>query len=108
MNSTTVNNYHYSQHVQQHQQQVEEEEEYDDFGYSSPSSSAFESCSSVLTDDSTVVSCTSSIKEDALMEEYVSLNESQDLNCLLYPSLTIPFHESLSYNILKLYQVRTK
>lgn len=67
----------------------EEEEDY------SPSSSTFESCSSDVTDDSTVVSTVSSscIKEDH-REDY-----------LIFPPITLSFHESLSFDMLKLYQV---
>jgi hypothetical protein len=67
---------------------TDNEEEEEDYDYSTPGSSAFESCASDLTDDS---SCSSIIirKEDYL----------------LYPPLVPSFHESLSYNILKLYQV---
>jgi hypothetical protein len=67
-----------------------EEEDY------SPSSSAFESCTSDLTDDSTVVSTTSStnIKQDHL-EDY-----------LIFPPITLSFHESLSFDMLRLYQVK--
>lgn len=72
----------------------EEEEDY------SPSSSAFESCSSDLTDDSTVVSTVSStngcyMKEEEYREDY-----------LQFPPITLSFHESLSFDMLKLYQVR--
>lgn len=66
---------------------ADSEEEY--YDYSTPNSSAFESCSSDLTDDS---SCSSIIIQK---EDY-----------LLYPPLALPFHESLSYNMLKLYQVK--
>lgn len=57
------------------------------FEYSS--SSEFESCSSDLTDD-----CTSTLFEEEEEE--------------LYPPITLDFHESLSYHILKQYQVNVK
>jgi hypothetical protein len=79
MSIITVHNNHFTDN---------EEEDYD---YSTPNSSAFESCSSDLTDDS---SCSS-----------VIIQKEEDY--LLYPPLSISFHESLSYNILKLYQVKT-
>lgn len=65
----------------------EDEEDY------SPSSSAFESCSSDLTDASTVASISSCLKED----------QSEDY--LIFPPIILPFHESLSFNILGLYRV---
>lgn len=65
----------------------EDEEEY------SPSSSAFESCSSDLTDASTVASVSSCLKEDQA-EDY-----------LISPPVILPFHDSLSFNILSLYRV---
>ncbi|CAO0792253.1 unnamed protein product [Mucor circinelloides] len=103
----SVNNYYYCPPSVQHLED-EEEEEYDDFDFSSPSSSAFESCSSVLTDDSTVVSCTESTKEedplDAEEEEEEEEQEQEELDFSLYPPITLPFHESLSFNMLKLYQ----
>ncbi|KAG2203644.1 hypothetical protein INT47_011738 [Mucor saturninus] len=64
----------------------EDEEDY------SPSSSAFESCSSDLTDASTVVSVSSCLKEDQA-EDY-----------LIFPPIILPFHDSLSFNILSLYR----
>lgn len=105
MNSPiTVNNYYYcSPSVQQLEDA--EEEEYDDFDFSSPSSSAFESCSSVLTDDSTVVSCTESTKEDEEDPLCIGQEGEEELDFSLYPPITLPFHESLSFSMLKLYQV---
>lgn len=103
----SVNNYYYCPPSVQHLED-EEEEEYDDFDFSSPSSSAFESCSSVLTDDSTVVSCTESTKEEDPLdaeEEEEEEQEQEELDFSLYPPITLPFHESLSFNMLKLYQV---
>lgn len=101
----SVNNYYYCPPSVQHLE--DEEEEYDDFDFSSPSSSAFESCSSVLTDDSTVVSCTESTKEEDPLdaEEEEEEQEQEELDFSLYPPITLPFHESLSFNMLKLYQV---
>ncbi|GAA5808147.1 hypothetical protein MFLAVUS_001531 [Mucor flavus] len=69
--------------------------EEDDEDYS-PSSSTFESCSSDVTDDSTVVSTSSSLcmKEDYNIQDY----------SLVHPPIILPFHESLSFDMLRLYQ----
>lgn len=70
--------------------------EEDDEDYS-PSSSTFESCSSDVTDDSTVVSTSSSL---CMKEDY----NTQDYS-LLHPPIILSFHESLSFDMLRLYQV---
>lgn len=76
-----------------HFYEEDDEEEY------SPSSSTFESCSSDLTDDSTVVSTSSSVclKQDFTTQDYLN-----------YPPITLSFHESLSFDMLRLYQVKKK
>lgn len=61
-----------------------------EFEYTSSSSSEFESCSSDLTDASTVSS---------------TVIEEEEHN-KIYPPITIDFHESLCYHILKQYQVK--
>lgn len=71
--------------------------EEDDEDYS-PSSSTFESCSSDVTDDSTVVSTSSSL---CMKEDY----NTQDYS-LVHPPIILPFLESLSFDMLRLYQVK--
>jgi hypothetical protein len=87
---------------------IYDEEEEEDY---SPSSSAFESCSSDLTDDSTVVSATSissSVSSSFLLKEEKNYrtNSSIEQEFPIFPPITLSFHEALSFNMLRLYQVR--